>query len=194
MSPHRHPHPRSENEQQGPVTRPKDGRPGEGERLTPDVPLNAARHPPGNSPPATPAARDTGPHERTLPWGRRRDGVPTPAPRRCPPRGWAAGGRRAPRPTRPTRRQAAPSLENVQGARTGPGERPLGTPGVQGAGPRGCTLRNWRQTHTPHAHNRGHNLDHYRHRKATEGPYRIPALRHSNRAMAEPTAPRNTRP
>ena len=49
-------------------------------------------------------------------------------------------------------------------------------------------------THTWHAHNKGSNTDHYRHRKATEGPYVIPDVRHSDTTMAEPTAPRNTRP
>ena len=35
-----------ENGQRGPATRPKDGQPGEGDRLTPDAPPNGARHPP----------------------------------------------------------------------------------------------------------------------------------------------------
>ena len=47
-------------------------------------------------------------------------------------------------------------------------------------------------TRTLHTHNMGHYTDHYRHRKATEDPYLIPALRHSNTATAEPTAPRST--
>ena len=55
---------------------PKDGRPGEGQRLTPDTPHNGGRPPPPKRPPTTPAARSPpqgmqakgtvlGPHIRT---------------------------------------------------------------------------------------------------------------------------------
>ena len=44
------------------------------------------------------------------------------------------------------------------------------------------------------ARNTGHITNRYNWGKATEGPLLIPALRHSNTAIAEPTAPRNTRP
>ena len=37
-------------------------------------------------------------------------------------------------------------------------------------------------------------MDHDRHRKATDDPYLIPALRHSDTTTAEPIAQRNTRP
>ena len=56
---------------------PKDGRPGEGQRLTPDAPHIGGRHPPRGRPSATPTASNAGPQGRTL-WGR--CWVPTPAP------------------------------------------------------------------------------------------------------------------
>ena len=56
---------------------PEDGRPGEGQRLTPGAPHNGGKHPPRGRPSATPTASNAGPQGRTL-WGR--SGVPTPAP------------------------------------------------------------------------------------------------------------------
>ena len=56
---------------------PDDGRPGEGQRLTPDAPHNGGRHPPRGRPSATPTASNAGPQGRTL-WGW--CWVPTPAP------------------------------------------------------------------------------------------------------------------
>ena len=56
---------------------PEDGRPGEGQRLTPDAPHNGRRYPPRGRPSATPTASNAGPQGRTL-WGR--CWVPTPAP------------------------------------------------------------------------------------------------------------------
>ena len=56
---------------------PEDGRPGEGQRLTPDAPHNDGRHPPRGRPPASPTASNAGLQGRTL-WGR--CWVPTPAP------------------------------------------------------------------------------------------------------------------
>ena len=56
---------------------PEDGRPGEGQRLTPDAPHDGGRHPPRGRPSVTPTASNTGPQGRTLPgWS----SVPTPAP------------------------------------------------------------------------------------------------------------------
>ena len=55
---------------------PEDGRPGEGQRLTPGAPHNSGRHPPRGRPSATPTASNAGPQGRTL-WGRCR--VHTPA-------------------------------------------------------------------------------------------------------------------
>ena len=64
--------------QRTPTARPKDGQPGEDERLTSDTPHNGARHPPPQGrPPTTPTARNAGSQERTL-WGR--CWVPTPTP------------------------------------------------------------------------------------------------------------------
>ena len=56
---------------------PEDGRPGEGQLLTPGAPHNGGKHPPRGRPSATPAASNAGPQGRTL-WGR--CWVPTPAP------------------------------------------------------------------------------------------------------------------
>ena len=56
---------------------PEDGRPGKGQRLTPDAPHNGGRHPPRRRPSATPTASNAGPQGRTL-WGR--CWVPGPAP------------------------------------------------------------------------------------------------------------------
>ena len=56
---------------------PEEGRPGEGQRLTPGAPHNGGEHPPRRRPSATPTASNAGPQGRTL-WGR--CWVPTPAP------------------------------------------------------------------------------------------------------------------
>ena len=56
---------------------PEDGRPGEGQRLTPGAPRNGGKHPPRGRPSPTPTASNAGPQGRTL-WGR--CWVPTPAP------------------------------------------------------------------------------------------------------------------
>ena len=48
---------------------PEDGRPGEGQRLTPGAPHNGGKHPPWGRPSATPTASNAGPQGRTL-WGR----------------------------------------------------------------------------------------------------------------------------
>ena len=48
---------------------PEDGRPGEGQRLTPGAPHNAGKHPPRGRPSATPTASIAGPQGLTL-WGR----------------------------------------------------------------------------------------------------------------------------
>ena len=48
---------------------PEDGRPGEGQRLTPGAPHNGGRHPPRGRPSATPTASNASPQGRTL-WGR----------------------------------------------------------------------------------------------------------------------------
>ena len=55
---------------------PEDGRPGEGQRLTPGAPHNGGRHPSRGRPSATPTGSNAGPQGRTL-WGRCR--VHTPA-------------------------------------------------------------------------------------------------------------------
>ena len=55
---------------------PEDGRPGEGQRLTPGAPHNSGKHPHRGRPSAGPAASNASPQGRTL-WGR--CWVPTPA-------------------------------------------------------------------------------------------------------------------
>ena len=44
---------------------PEDGRPGEGQRLTPDAPRNDGRHPPRGRPSATPTTSNAPTHQRT---------------------------------------------------------------------------------------------------------------------------------
>ena len=55
---------------------PEDGRPGEGQRLTPDAPHNGGRHPPRERPSANPTASNAGPQGPAR-WGQ--CWVPTPA-------------------------------------------------------------------------------------------------------------------
>ena len=111
---------------------PEDGRPGEGQRLTPDPPHNGGRHPPRGRPSANPTGSNAGPQGRTL-WGRcwvprphrphpGHTGRRTPAAR---PRGRAAGKGTAPDPRRPSQRWQA----------TPPGDGP--PPAPRHAAPRG---------------------------------------------------------
>ena len=93
---------------------PGDGRPGEGQRLTPDAPHNGGTPPPRRRPPTNPTARS--PHRACKP--RRQCWAPTPAhlhPQHVgsvdpdsPPRGRAAGEGGAPDLRRPSQRQKAP--------------------------------------------------------------------------------------
>ena len=94
---------------------PEDGRPGEGQRLTPGAPHNGGRHPPRGRPSATPTASNAGPQGRTLGG---RCWVHTPASTApgthgsrnpgCPLRRTAAGGGTAPDTRRPSQRWKAP--------------------------------------------------------------------------------------
>ena len=120
---------------------PEDGRPGEGQRLTPDAPHNGGRtpppgtaphHPRGTQPPQGMQAKGTvlGPHTHT------------PAPRA---RGWrtpTAQGGGAPDHGRPSQRWKAP-----------PRGRPSATPTASNAGPQGRTMwgRCWVPTPAPTA-------------------------------------------
>ena len=73
--------------QQGLAARPKDGRPGEQEGLTPDAPHNCERSPSTGRPSATPAARNTpqGTHAKeTVPGPRARTPAPTARGQRTP--------------------------------------------------------------------------------------------------------------
>ena len=139
---------------------PEDGRPGEGQRLTPDARHNGGRHPPRGRPSVTPTASNAGPQGRTL-WGR--CWVPTPAltapgtngsqnPGR-PPQGRAAGGGTAPDTRRPSQwwqatppgdgppplpQHAAPTRHVGQGDSLGP---PTHTPAPTARGWRTPTAR-----------------------------------------------------
>ena len=95
---------------------PEDGRPGEGQRLTPGAPHNGGKHPPRGRPSGIPTASNTSPQGRT-PWGR--CWVPTPASaapghtgrgtQAARSRGRAAGGGTVPDTRRPSQRwQASP--------------------------------------------------------------------------------------
>ena len=97
----------------------EDGRPGEGQRLTPDAPHNGGRHPSRGRPSATPTASNAGPQGRK-PWGRH--WVPTPAP--------TAPG------THGLRTLAARSRGRATGGGTAPDTRPP-SPGWQATPPRG---------------------------------------------------------
>ena len=124
---------------------PEDGRPGEGQRLTPGAPHNGGRHPPGDALPpppqrATPArkgarcgagAGSTRPH-RPHPG---HTGRGTLAARS---RGRAVGGGTAPDTRRPSQRWKAP-----------PWGHPSATPTASNAGPQGRTLWGWCWVHTP---------------------------------------------
>ena len=93
----------------------EDGRPGEGQRRTPDAPHNGVRHPPRGRPSASPTASNAGPQGRTL-WGW--CWVPTPAPTTpgtqgrgtlaARSRGRADGGGTAPDTRRPSQQWKAP--------------------------------------------------------------------------------------
>ena len=124
---------------------PEDGRPGEGQRLTPGAPQNDGRHPPGDALPpppqrATPArkgarcgagAGPTRPH-RPHPG---HTGRGTLAARS---RGRAIGGGTAPDTRRPSERWKAP-----------PRGRPSATPTASNAGPQGRTVWRGCWAHTP---------------------------------------------
>ena len=65
-----------------------------------------------------------------------------------------------------------------------------------GTSPQKCTMRSHRQAlplAPRHTHSTCRTTGRHRHRKATGGLYPVPALRHSDTAMAEPTSPRKTR-
>ena len=190
-----------------PATRPEDGKLGEGGR----GPKATSHCPCGTQRPADHAhQRPEPPRLRTCARSRR-----VGDPDRLP-QGQAGGGEWAPRPTRPMRRQAGPSWAHPCPPQVRNKPRPLAL-GLSSArarrphGARGTTPghpRNTRrqpagvyaagpvpdsETNISNTHNTGHNTNHYRHRNSTEDPYLIPGLRHSHTAMAEPTAPRNTR-
>ena len=60
-TPSRHPH----SEQRKGARAPEDGRPAEGQRLTPDAPRNAGKRPPPGRPSATPTTSNAPTHQRT---------------------------------------------------------------------------------------------------------------------------------
>ena len=127
---------------------PDDGRPGEGQRLTPDAPHNGGRHPPRGRPPNTPTASNASPQGRTL-WGW--CWVPTPAPTAPGTHGWRSPGRRLQRTGGRGRDGACHQtpLATVAG-HPPPGTAPhhaRGTQRPQGMQAKGTVLGP--QTHTP---------------------------------------------
>ena len=214
---------------------PEDGRPGEGQRLTPGAPHNDGRHPPGDAPPpppqrATPArkgarcgagAGSTRPH-RPHPG---HTGRGTLAARS---RGRAVGGGTAPDTRRPSQRWKAPPpgtpfrhlhseqrrparahavgpvlgpharidrtrdtrvtepwLPAPEDGRPGEGQRLTpDAPRNAGKPPPGMPI------HHPHTEQRTSAPTH----QARDIRTPPPALRHSDTAIAEPGAPRKTRP
>ena len=156
---------------------PEDGRPGEGQRLTPDAPHNSGRPPPpGTAPPPPPRhAAPTGhagqgdsvgpPHPHA------RDHSTWVADPNSPHSGRAVRGGGAPDHRRPTQRWKAP-----------PRERPSATPTASNAGPQGRTLwgRCWVPgPHRPHLGHTGRGTT---------------AARPRGRAAAGGTAPDTRRP
>ena len=131
---------------------PEDGRPGEGQRLTPGALHNGGRHPPRGRPSATPTASNAGPQGRTL--GARagftrphrphpgHTGRGTPAARSG---GRAVGGGTAPDTRRPSQ----------HGGRHPPRGRPSATPTASNAGPQGRTLWGRCWVHAPASTARG---------------------------------------
>ena len=153
---------------------PEDGRPGEGQRLTPDAPHSGGRPPPRGRPPTTPAAPS--PHRAC-----RRRGqcwAPTPthstwvADPNSPPSGRAVGGGTAPDLRRPSHNGGKNPPGN---ALPPPPQR--ATPARKGAR---CGARAWSpRPHRPHPGQTGRGT---------------PAARPRGRAAGGGTAPDNRRP
>ena len=145
---------------------PEDGRPGEGQRLTPGAPHKRGKHPPRGRPSATPTGSNAGPQGRT----------------RC---GTGAG---SPRPHRPHLGHpgrgtlAASSRGRIAGGGTAPDTRRLSQ--WWNATPPGMPI------HHLHTEQRTSVPTHQPQDIRTPPP----ALRHSDTATAEPAAPRKTRP
>ena len=144
---------------------PEDRRSGEGQRLTRGAPHNGGRHPPRGRPSATPTACNAGPQGRTL-WGR--CWAHTPA-------STAPGTHGSRNPGCPLRRTGDRERDSAEH------QTPLTT--LQGAPP-GMLI------HRPHTEQRTSAPTHQPRDICTPPP----ALRHSDTAMAEPAAPRKTRP
>ena len=125
---------------------PEDGRPEEGQRLTPGAPNNSGRHPARGRPSATPTASNAGPQGRTL-WGR--CWVHTPA-------STAPGTHGSPKPWLPAPEDGQPEEGQRltpgaphNGGRHPPRGRPSATPTASNAGPQGRTLGGRCWVHTP---------------------------------------------
>ena len=128
---------------------PEDGRPGEGQRLTPGAPHNGGKHPPRGRPSATPKASNAGPQGRVL-WGR--CWVHTPA---RPHPGHTGRGTQLPAPEdgRSGEGQRLTPGTPHNGGRHPPRGRPSAAPTACNAGPQGHTLwgRCWVPTPAPTA-------------------------------------------
>ena len=129
---------------------PEEGRPGEGQRLTPGAPRNGGKQPPRGRPSATPTASNAGPQGRTL-WGR--CWVPTPAPTAPGTHGMRNPGLAAPEDGRPGEGQRLTPGAPHNGGKHPPRGRPSATPTASNADPQGRTLwdRCWVPTPAPTA-------------------------------------------
>ena len=127
---------------------PEDGRPGGGQRLTPDAPHIGSRPPPpGDGPPTTPAARS--PHRACKPRGQ----CWTPHPHTLAHSTWVADPNSPPSGRAVGEGQRLTSDAPQNGGRHPPRGCPSATPTASNAGPQGHTLwgRCWVPTPAPTA-------------------------------------------
>ena len=126
---------------------PEDGRPGEGQRLTPGAPHNGGRHPPRGRPSATPTASNAGPQGRTHAVG------PVLGPHaridRTRDTRFAEPWLPAPEDGRSGEGQRLTPGAPHNGGRHPPRGRPSATPTASNAGPQGRTLWGRCWVHTP---------------------------------------------
>ena len=178
---------------------PEDGRPGEGQRLTPDAPHNGGRQaPPGTAPPPLPR------HAAPTGHASQGDSAGPPQPHtrahstwvadpNSPPSGRAVGGGTAPDLRRPSQWWKAP-----------PRGRPSATANASNAGPQGCRLwgRCWApRPHRPHPGHTGRGTSAARPRGRKDGGGTAPDTRRPSQwwqatppGDGPPPAPRHAAP
>ena len=123
---------------------PEDGRPGEGQRLTPGAPHNRGRPPPPGTPPPHPPR-----HAAPTGHAGRADGVGLPHPHVRAHSTWVPTARPVGGQSAEGRRLASDAPHN--GGRHPPRGRPSATPTASNAGPQGRTLWGWCWVPTPAA-------------------------------------------